>query len=192
MIPFPNKKYGVILADPPWKFKTFSAKGITAKGAESHYSCMPINDIKTLPVSDIADKDCFLFMWATFPMLPEALETMSAWGFKYKTGASWHKKTKNGKTAFGTRYIFRCAAELLLVGTRGHPKTLNKSTRNVLQGVVREHSRKPDEQYSLIESLCGGERIELFARQHRAGWDCWGNETEKFTPSLTDKTARTL
>lgn len=180
MIPFPNKKYSVILADPPWKFQTFSAKGITTKGAEGNYSCMPIEEIQQMPVADLADKDCFLFMWATFPLLPEALATMAAWGFKYKTGASWHKTTKNGKDAFGTGYVFRSAAELLLVGTRGKPKTLNRSTRNVIHGVVREHSRKPDSQYEMIESLCSGERIELFARQHRTGWDCWGNETDKF------------
>lgn len=180
MTDFPSKKYACILADPPWKFKTYSPKGITAKGAESHYPCMTLDEIQRLPVADIADKDCFLFLWATFPMLPEALATVEAWGFTYKTGAAWIKRTKNGKTAFGTGYIFRSAAELLLVGTRGHPKTLNRSTRNVLQGVVREHSRKPDEQYALIESLCVGERIELFARQTVDGWDCWGNEKNKF------------
>lgn len=180
MTDFPNKKYACILADPPWKFKNFSDKKISKKGAAGHYPCMALDDIKSLPVADIAEKDCFLFMWATFPLLPEALETMTAWGFTYKTGAAWHKMTKNGKTAFGTGFIFRSAAELLLVGTCGHPKTLNRSTRNVLQGVVREHSRKPDEQYALIESLCAGERIELFARQTVSGWDCWGNETNKF------------
>lgn len=180
MIEFPNKKYSCILADPPWKFKTYSAKGITAKGAEGQYPCMTLDDIKALPVSEIAAKDCFLFLWATFPMLPEALEVMKEWGFKYKTGASWIKKTKNGKIAFGTGYILRSASELLLVGTRGNPKVLNKSTRNFIDGVVREHSRKPDSQYAFIENLVGGERIELFARQSWNGWDCWGNETDKF------------
>ena len=180
MTDFPNKKYACILADPPWKFKTYSAKGITAKGAEGQYPCMTLDEIQRLPVASIADKDCFLFLWATFPMLPEALSVMAAWGFKYKTGASWHKTTKNGKDAFGTGYIFRSAAELLLVGTRGKPRVLNRSMRNVIHGVVREHSRKPDSQYKMIESLCSGERIELFARQNVSGWDCWGNETNKF------------
>lgn len=180
MIEFPNKKYSCILADPPWKFKPYSAKGITSKGAEGQYPCMTIDEIKDLPVCDIADNDCFLFLWATFPMLSEALEVMKAWGFTYKTGAAWHKTTKNGKDAFGTGYVFRSAAELLLVGTRGKPKVLNRSTRNIIHGVVREHSRKPDEQYAFIESLCDGERIELFARQSWNGWDCWGNETDKF------------
>ena len=180
MTDFPNKKYACILADPPWKFKTYSAKGITAKGAEGQYPCMTLDEIQRLPVASIADKDCFLFLWATFPMLPEALSVMAAWGFTYKTGAAWIKRTKNGKTAFGTGYIFRSATELLIVGTRGKPRVLNRSTRNVIHGVVREHSRKPDSQYEMIESLCSGERIELFARQNVSGWDCWGNETNKF------------
>ena len=180
MIPFPNKRYNVILADPPWRFKLYSAKGVNKKSANGQYDTMTLNDLKALPVADIAAKDCCLFMWATFPMLREAFEVMDAWGFSYKSGGAWPKTTKNGKDAFGTGYIFRSAAEVFLVGTKGHVKPMNRSTRNVLHGVVREHSRKPDEQYPFIENLFGGERIELFARQSRQGWDCWGNDTEHF------------
>ncbi|WP_085908303.1 MT-A70 family methyltransferase [Kiloniella majae] len=176
---FPTKKYSVIYADPAWSFKAYSNKGLK-KSPQSHYDCMSLNDLKALPVSDIAEKDCVLFMWATFPMIHQALELIGAYGFTYKTGGVWHKKTKHGKTAFGTGYIFRSAAELLLVATKGKPKALNRSTRNVIEAQVREHSRKPDCTYELIENLYTGPFIELFARQRRAGWDAWGNQLEKF------------
>lgn len=181
MIPFPQKKYACILADPPWHFKMYSKKGYTTKSAEGQYDTMTLEDIKDLPVGEIADKNCFLFLWATFPMIREAIEVMGAWGFEYKTGGAWAKMTKNGKHAFGTGYVLRSAAELFLIGTKGRVQILNRSTRNIIADTVREHSRKPDSQYKIIEDLVAGPRIELFARQHRDGWDCWGNQTDKFT-----------
>lgn len=175
-----EKKYDVILADPPWKYRNWSKRG-EGKSAACHYDTMAVDDIMRLPVGNIAAKDSVLFMWATFPLLPQAFAVMRAWGFDYKTGGAWAKKTKNGKDAFGTGYIFRSAAELFLVGTRGHVSPLNRKTRNIINAVAREHSRKPDEQYELIENLFPGtNRIELFARQHREGWDVFGNETDKF------------
>lgn len=181
-VEFPNGKYGVIYADPPWSYKNYSVKGI-GKGAAGQYHCMPLDKIKALgeQISHSADKDCALFMWATFPLLPEAIQVMASWGFQYKSGAAWHKKTKNGKTAFGTGYIFRSAAELLLVGTRGKPKVKNRSTRNLIEAETREHSRKPDETAIMIENLYAGPYLELFARTTRNGWSNWGNETDKFT-----------
>lgn len=175
-----EKKYDVILADPPWKYRNWSKRG-EGKGAAAQYDTMAVDDIMRLPVGNIAAKDSVLFMWATFPLLPQAFAVMRAWGFDYKTGGAWAKKTKNGKDAFGTGYIFRSAAELFLVGTRGHVSPMNRKTRNIINAVAREHSRKPDEQYELIENLFPGtNRIELFARQHREGWDVFGNETDKF------------
>ncbi|WP_417790681.1 MT-A70 family methyltransferase [Terasakiella pusilla] len=176
---FPTQKYGVIYADPPWQFKTYSEKGLV-KSPQAHYQCETLGDIKSIPVGQAALDDSVLYMWATFPMLPQAVELMDAWGFKYKSGGAWHKKTKHGKTAFGTGYIFRSAAELFLVGTRGKPSTNNRSTRNIIEAQVREHSRKPDCTYDLIENLFDGPYLELFARQTRPGWDAWGNEVGKF------------
>ena len=178
---FPNKKYGVIYSDPPWSFNNFSKKG-EKKNAKFHYECMDLDDMKAMAcdLHGICKKDCVLFMWATFPMLPEAIELMKAWGFEYKTGAAWHKKTKHGKTAFGTGYIFRSASELLLVGTKGKPKPKNRSTRNIIEGKIREHSRKPDEVATMIENLYDGEYFEMFSRTKREGWDVWGNQTDKF------------
>lgn len=176
---FPVQKYAVVYADPPWKFDNYSAKG-EAKNPKAHYDCMPLADIKRLPVDFCAADDCALFMWATFPMLPEALDLMQAWGFKYKSGAAWHKKTVNGKTAFGTGYIFRSAAELLLVGTRGKPKFKSKNTRNLIEAQVREHSRKPDCVYDMIEAMCDAPYLELFGRQRRENWSVWGNQVDKF------------
>lgn len=143
---------------------------------------MPIDEIRGMgkAVNGVSDKDCVLFMWATFPLLPEALSVIDAWGFKYKSGAAWHKKTKNGKTAFGTGYIFRSAAELLLVDTKGKPKVKNRRTRNLIEAEVREHSRKPDCTINLIQELYDGDYLELFSRTVRDGWTCWGNEVGKF------------
>lgn len=129
------------------------------------------------PVSDIAAKDSVMFMWATFPMLPQALALMEAWGFTYKTGGAWAKQSKTGaKWAFGTGYLFRSASELLLVGTRGKPKWNSRSERNLWIAPVREHSRKPDCVYEMIERAVSGPRLEMFARRHRDGWTAWGDE----------------
>lgn len=177
---FPNQQYSVIYADPPWAFKLYSSKG-EEKSPQAHYNCMPLEAIKQLPVMWCAAQNSVLFMWATFPMLPEAIEVMEAWGFQYKSGAAWHKKTTHGKTAFGTGYIFRSAAELLLVGTHGDPHWKSKNVRNVIETPVRENSRKPDSCYGMIEQMVDGPYLELFARQRRAGWDSWGNEVDKFT-----------
>lgn len=202
--PLPDRRYGVILSDPPWHFDNWGRSG-SHKGAAAKYPCVKLCDLKRIPVADVAEKDCVLFMWATFPMLPEAHELLSAWGFKHKTGFAWHKKTKHGKSAFGTGYVLRSAAEVLLVGTRGKPKPLNRSTRNVIETVedadncieamVREHSRKPDVQYEIIENLFPGPYLEMFARQRWSdNWDAWGNQTEKFTPerATTDELAALL
>lgn len=175
----PTGQYGVIYADPPWYFQNYSAKG-EGKNPVAHYDCMEMEDMKKMPVLFSAAPHSVLFMWACFPMLPQALDLMDSWGFKYKTGGAWHKKTVNGKTAFGTGYILRSASELFLIGTNGKPKIKNRATRNLIEAAVREHSRKPDCTYEMIENLFDGPYLELFARTTRPGWTAWGNETDKF------------
>ncbi len=127
------------------------------------------------------------FMWAVWPKLDEAFKLMKAWGFEYKTGGAWHKRSKtwvegqkDPKSAFGTGYLLRSASEPFLIGTVGNPNILNKSTRNIIEAAVREHSRKPDCQYKIIESLFDGPYLELFARNQREGWSVFGNQVDKF------------
>lgn len=175
-----DKKYDLIMADPPWAFKTRSQKGVTKKGAGGQYDLMTLDDIKGMPVSDIASDNCLLWLWATNPMLPQAFEVLSSWGFAFKTAGHWVKRTKHGKLAFGTGYILRCAGEPFLIGTRGAVKT-TRVVRSVVEGPVREHSRKPDEAFHEAERLMpDAKRIELFSRQERLGWDTWGNQTTFF------------
>lgn len=168
------------MADPPWQFKTRSSKGVTAKGAGGQYDLMTLDDIKAMEVANIAAKDCVLWLWATNPMLPQAFEVMSSWGFTFKTAGHWVKRTKHGKLAFGTGYLLRCAGEPFLIGTRGQPKT-SRSVRSVVEGPIREHSRKPDEAFQAAELMIpGARRLELFSRQERLGWDVWGNQVDRF------------
>jgi len=174
-------RYGAIIADPPWYFRNYSAAG-EAKNPVAHYDCMGQVDLAALPVSQLAAPDCALFMWATAPMLPDALRLMSAWGFTFKTAGAWAKQSSTGKSlAFGTGYIFRSAAEFYLVGTIGKPKIQSRSVRNLILAPVREHSRKPVDLHEDVEALFAGPYAELFGREQRPGWDVWGNQTDKFS-----------
>jgi N6-adenosine-specific RNA methylase IME4 len=172
--------YGLLLADPPWLYETYSEKG-QGKSAQAHYDCMPTEEIAALNAGRLAGRDAICLMWATFPMLPDALRVMSAWGFDYKTGAAWAKRSaRNRGWAFGSGYIFRSASELLLLGTTGNPETLSKSVRNLIVAPIRGHSRKPDQVYDMAEALSAGPYVELFGRQRRKGWATWGKEADKF------------
>lgn len=178
-IPFPNKKYNIIYADPPWTFKTYSQKGKEKKSPEAHYPCMSKEDIQALPVQDLCADDCVLFLWVTMPCLEEGLELIKAWGFKYKTcGFVWVKRNKKSDSWFwGLGYWTRANAELCLIATKGKPKRISKSVHQICDSRIMEHSRKPAEIRDSIVELCGDiPRIELFARQRADGWDCWGNE----------------
>lgn len=181
MLPFPDKKYKVIYADPPWYFKAYSNLG-EGRSPNNHYSCMEINDIKNLPVSKLADKDCVLLMWVVNPLLDQSFEIIKSWGFKYKTiGFTWAKTNKNKLGYFtGLGYWTRSNPEICLLATKGSPKRISKSIPQLVISERREHSRKPDEIYNHIEKLLEGPYIELFARTNRPGWDSWGNETNKF------------
>jgi len=179
----PPLRYGMIMADPPWLYALRSVAG-QKKAPQAQYACMTLDEIKAMPVSHLASRDCVLWLWATNPMLPQALETMAAWGFTFKTAGHWSKKTVNGKQNFGTGYILRCAGEPFLIGTVGSPRC-SRSVRSVIEGPVREHSRKPDEAFAAAEALVPGvARLELFSRSRRSGWDVFGNEIERFEGAM--------
>ena len=173
-----DKTYDIIYADPPWHFKTYSDKG-NLRSAIRHYDCLNINDICNLPVNNIANNDCVLFLWVIDSMLPEAMEVIKKWGFKYKTVAfTWVKKNKKSDSYFtGMGYWTRCNPEQCLLATKGKPKRLSKSVRQLTISKLENHSKKPDYVRNKIVELCGDlPRIELFARQRVKGWDSWGNE----------------
>lgn len=178
MIPFPKRKYNIIYADPAWHFKTYSNKG-QKRSAIRHYDTMDINNIYDLPVKSICDDDCILFLWVIDSMLPQALEVIKRWGFKYKTVAfTWVKQNKKSEGYFtGMGYYTRCNPEQCLLATKGKIKRLSKSVRQLIVSKLEDHSKKPDSVRDRITELCGDlPRIELFARQRVKGWDCWGNE----------------
>lgn len=194
--PFAGMKrlhYGAILADPPWTFETHSDEG-KGRSPEQHYQCMSIDDIKALPVRDVAAKHCVLFLWIIDTHLPMALEVIEAWGFKYKTkGFTWAKLNSGGGEklagdpgAFFTGMGFwtRANPEDVLLATKGSPKRNEggKGVRRLIVAERREHSRKPDDIFERVEALVPGPYLELFSREQRPGWDCWGNEVGKFNP----------
>ena len=173
--------YNIILADPPWNFKTYSAKGQEYKSAANHYQTQSLEWIKNLNVNNIAADDCCLFLWVTMPCLPQAFEVIMAWGFTYKTCAfTWVKKNKKADSLFwGLGYWTRANSELCLLATKGNPKRISKSVHQVIMSPIKEHSSKPDEARNRIVQLCGNiPRIELFARNKTDGWACWGNEVD--------------
>lgn len=182
-------KYKAILADPPWKFDAWG-RDIGKRSAEHHYRTMATEDICRLDVSQLADDDCALFVWAIWPKLPQALEVITAWGFEYKTLAfDWVKFRKAMKLHFGMGYWTRANSECCLLATRGNPKRLDAGVAQVIfeweeyqpETIIapyRGHSVKPDEQYTRIESLVAGPYLELFARRRRDNWDAFGNQVE--------------
>ena len=176
-VKFPNKKYNIIYADPAWTFTFWSNKA--QRKVSDKYDLMSAEDIYKLPVNEIADKNCILFIWVTYPLLKQGLDTIAAWNFNYKTcGFSWVKKNKKTDSLFwGLGYWTRSNNELCLLATKGSPKKISSKVHQVVLDKIREHSRKPDCVRDRIVQLCGDlPRIELFARQKVKGWDCWGNE----------------
>lgn len=172
--------YDLIMADPNWKFKNWSAAG-EGKNPSAHYHCDDLEVIRQWPVHQLARRDCVLWLWATHPMLPQAISVMEAWGFTFKTSGVWVKRTVKGKLGFGTGYCLRSASEPFLIGTVGKP-TFSKSVRTVVEGLLRENSRKPDEAYAAAEKLVPGalRRADLFSRENRPGWEAWGDEAGMF------------
>ena len=187
--PLPPMKYGVILADPPWAYVMRSDQG-HGKSPEAHYDTMAFADISALPVGHLAGPDCLLFLWSTWPHLPLAMAAMGGWGFTYVTGGAWVKRTPTGKAAFGTGYVLRSATEPFIVGKIGAPQIASRSCRNLVEadevpdlidGLRREHSRKPPQMRELIDQLMPDAwGCELFAREPWAGREVWGNQTNRF------------
>lgn len=173
--------YDLIWMDAPWLFELYSERG-EEKSAQAQYPCMSLEDIATLPVSDLAKPDCLMVFWATAPMLDQQIDVMARLGFTYKTHGVWVKTTKDGNgLAFGTGYVLRNCHEVFLIGKRGNPQTDSKSIRSVIMAPRREHSRKPDAAYDMAEAMMPrARRCELFSRETRPGWDVWGNEAGKF------------
>lgn len=190
----PKGKYKAILADPAWKFKTFSKDhhGVPTQSDTAPYKTMTLEEMKALPVAAAADTDCALFMWVIDSHLTQAIELAAAWGFKYKTIAFvWKKLTPTGKDHVGMGYWSRKNVEICLLFTRGKPKRISKSIRQLIEDDLesyerwitakrRQHSRKPEAQYERVEALVGGPYLELFARKTRPGWSVFGDEVTKF------------
>lgn len=167
--------FGMIMADPPWLFELYSAKG-EEKSAQAQYACMDIERIARLPVAELAAPDSVLWLWATAPMLPRQIDIAARWGFTYKTSGVWVKTTVNGKLGFGTGYVLRNAHEPFIIATRGEPRCA-RDVRSVVMAQTREHSAKPDEAYQAAERLLPGAAcVELFARRTRPGWSAWGDQ----------------
>lgn len=182
----PAKKYQIIYADPPWQYDDKGCNG----NAEGHYNTMSQKELCELPISQITDDDCVLFLWTTYPMLKEALELIEAWGFTYKTIAfQWLKKNKSGQGLFyGLGRWTRGNTEPCLLAVKGKPHRIAENIFQVIQSPLRKHSQKPHETYVKIEKLMGDlPRIELFARCKREGWDAWGNQVPKETQKLLRK-----
>ncbi len=177
-----GKKFRTILADPPWQFQNKTGKIAPEHKRLNRYSTMTLDEICTLPIADIADSPAHLYLWCPNALLPEGLRVMDAWGFHYKSNIIWHKIRKDGGSdGRGVGFYFRNVTEVILFGVRGkNARTLapGRSQVNMIQTRKREHSRKPDEQYPLIEACSRGPFIELFSRGVRQGWTVWGNQAD--------------
>lgn len=171
-------KAACILADPPWAFRTFGGDNCTPhRSAEDHYITTPTAKLAELPVSDMAAKDCALFMWVVDSHFPDAIDLAAAWGFEFKTCAFvWVKSKLGGWPHVGMGYWTRKQTEQCWLFTKGSPKRLSKGVEQIIHCPRGAHSAKPERQYELIEALIGGPYLELFARTTRAGWSAWGNE----------------
>jgi N6-adenosine-specific RNA methylase IME4 len=180
-------RFSTVLADPPWQFMNRTGKIAPEHQRLSRYGTMTVKEIMKLPVASIVRPTAHLYLWVPNALLADGLAVMKAWGFTYKSNLVWHKVRKDGGSdGRGVGFYFRNVTELVLFGVKGkNARTLAPGRRqvNLLATRKREHSRKPDEQYALIESCSRAPYLELFARGTRKGWSCWGNEAEKYQPS---------
>lgn len=184
----PRSHFAAICADPPWRFVTYSDKG-AGRSASQHYNTMSIDDIKAMPVAEIAAKDCFLFLWGVWPHLREALEVLEAWGFSYsgvaftwvKTHKSIDEWPQSERDLFmGLGYTTRKNTEFVLLGRRGKPVRKDGGVREVIVAARRAHSEKPEEFYARVETFCDGPYLDLFSRKSRPGWSAFGDQAGKF------------
>ncbi|MFH1428510.1 MAG: MT-A70 family methyltransferase [Candidatus Margulisiibacteriota bacterium] len=176
-------KYKTILADPPWRFANSTGKMAPEHKRLMRYPTLSLSEIAEIPVNDIADEQSHLYLWVPNALIAEGLEVMKQWGFTYKTNIVWYKIRKDGgPDGRGVGFYFRNVTELVLFGIKGRMRTLAPGRKqvNIINSRKREHSKKPDELYEIIEQCSPGPYIELFARQKRYGWNCWGNEVDKY------------
>jgi len=182
-----DQKFATVLADPPWQFQNRTGKVAPEHRRLNRYSTMTLDDIKALPVSTVCADTAHLYLWVPNALLPDGLAVLRAWGFEYKSNLVWHKIRKDGGSdGRGVGFYFRNVTELILFGVRGkNARTLapGRSQVNVIQSRKREHSRKPDESYPLIEDCSPGPFLEMFARGARPGWTAWGNQAEDYFPT---------
>ena len=199
----PRNHYKAIVADPPWHFRARTALQVgnwtSRRDAEKHYAVMGLDDIKAMPVRDLAAKDSHLFIWTTGPCLRQTFEVIEAWGFRYSAVAFTWIKFKRSHDSMQLRVVptaesdlhvglgltTRKNAEFCLLARRGNARREAKNVREIIMSPVREHSRKPDEAYERVRRYCAGPYLELFAREARDRFDAWGNEVGKF--SLTNR-----
>lgn len=179
-----GKRFGTILADPPWRFQNRTGKMAPEHRRLSRYETMTLEDIASLPVPDVSADVAHLYLWVPNALLPDGIRLMEAWGFRYKTNLVWHKVRKDGGSdGRGVGFYFRNVTELVLFGVKGkNARTLAPGRRqvNMLETRKREHSRKPDELYELVEACSRGPFLELFARGTREGWTAWGNQSAAY------------
>jgi len=178
-----GRRFRTILADPPWQFTNRTGKVAPEHRRLSRYGTLSMQDIITLPVEKVTAETAHLYLWVPNALLPEGMMVLEAWGFSYKTNLIWHKVRKDGGSdGRGVGFYFRNVTEIILFGVKGkNARTLAPGRRqvNVLATRKREHSRKPDEQYEIIESCSPGPRLELFGRGRRAGWETWGDQADE-------------
>ncbi len=192
-----KKKYRTILADPPWQFQNRTGKVAPEHKRLNRYSTMTLSEIKQLPITSITAEKSHLYLWVPNALLPEGLEVMAAWGFKYKTNIIWEKVRKDGfPDGRGVGFYFRNVTEILLFGVRGTNNRTEQAGRrqvNIIRSMKREHSRKPDETYDIIESCSIGPYLELFARGDRPNWTMWGNQAiDSYEPTWPTYTNHTI
>lgn len=181
-----GQRFATILADPPWQFQNRTGKVAPEHRRLNRYGTMHLADIGALPVAQLTDESAHLYLWVPNALLPDGLSVMTAWGFQYKSNIVWHKIRKDGgPDGRGVGFYFRNTTELVLFGVRGkNARTLAAGRRqvNILKTQKREHSRKPDEFYDIVESCSPGKYLELFARGSRPGWTTWGNQADAYEP----------
>lgn len=182
-----GQKFQTILADPPWQFQNRTGKVAPEHKRLNRYPTMSLEEIKSLPVSQISAETCHLYLWVPNALLPDGLEVLNTWGFQYKSNIVWEKIRKDGEPdGRGVGFYFRNVTEILLFGVKGpNARTLPpaRSQVNLIRAQKREHSRKPDEMIDLIENCSSGPYLELFARGERENWVLWGNQAnEKYEP----------
>lgn len=181
-----KRKFATVLADPPWQFHNRTGKMAPEHKRLLRYPTMTLQEIKDLPVEAITEDTAHLYLWVPNALLAYGLEVMAHWGFTYKTNLIWYKIRKDGgPDRRGVGFYFRNVTEMILFGVRGaNARTLQPGRRqeNIICSQKREHSRKPDEQYAIIEACSPGPYIELFARGNKEGWFCWGNQSDEYTP----------